>query len=400
MTRMMKTLKSAWVEGGFHWTWYLLAALLFGWPFLGFPLTDGDIAHWVGWAHRIGQTGYFLSAGTDQAHGPLLPWVTGLFEAFFSGFWVFNVLNGACGVLGLGLVYHFARRFWGRVDVAQVAAFFYLTSLITVYLSRTPMYDWPAAVFYFGFCGFLFFYLSAHRRSDLIWALVMIALSSLCRFSISLGLAGIYTLLLLWILRIERPIRMGVIIGALVAVVAVLVNLPWILVQAHYHPRFIPEFLNDNVLRFFRDHPEDAPKGGRYLFVLDVLLGIFPYTFLLVTSIFQKQFFRNLKQDVVLKVLLAGLMPCLLIFSFSGHTKMLRYIAYVYPFVFVLMAYHFTLFDAKRAEYVKRTRLFLGGMAVLALGLWGILRSNLRKKRAKAFPLWLQRWDWWWGCWS
>ena len=125
-------------------------------PVIHYPLTDGDIAHWAPWAHDIANNFNFLSARSDQSHGPFLAWSTGLSMAMFgSHYLILNSINLLCGCGLIYLVYLYGSTVLKSQKIAQISAVMASASVIFVYLSRTPMYDWPAA---FGFLGFVYFY--------------------------------------------------------------------------------------------------------------------------------------------------------------------------------------------------------------------------------------------------
>ena len=108
------------------------------------------------------------------------------------------------------------------------------------------------------------------------------------------------------------------------------------MVQLHHDPTFLPQFLNDNLLRFFRDHPGDVSRHDYYGFLLYALISLFPWTPLFLAGI-SRSFFKD-HSSTLEKVLIVSILPCLIIFSLSGHTKLARYIAYIYPGLCALTA--------------------------------------------------------------
>lgn len=344
------------------------AFLLFSFPFWHYPLTDGDIVHWIPWVKEIRTHWNFMSAVSDQTHGPLLAWSGAVFTYFFpKQFYFYNLFNLLCGVLGVGVTYFFTKKLWNR-ETALMATYLFSSSLVVIYLSRTPMYDWPAAIGYFIFCVFYFLSFPSQTtqiqsgfsaRSSLGIAALGIAFASLNRFSISLGLAGIYVLLLNVIYR--RPVLGMIRDGFLIVLAGFLANGYWLWVQIHtYGNVFTNEFVYDNFGRFFQDKVYDKPSHDYFGFLLVTLIGIFPHTFAFLASLFQRSFWSRMRSNRTLWMLVAGFLPCLVIFSFSGHTKLARYIAYIFPFLFIFFAYHFRL-DLGSEVYRKRC-----GKALLA----------------------------------
>ena len=81
------------------------------------------------------------------------------------------------GLLGAAAVYYFSERFWKNKNMSALATFVFVTSLGVIYFSRTPMYDWPAAVFYFIFSGFYYLYLKEQKNKYLFISLYRVFLS-------------------------------------------------------------------------------------------------------------------------------------------------------------------------------------------------------------------------------
>ncbi len=323
------------------------------WPFAFFPLTDGDVAHWVGIAREVQIHNNFLTGANDQAHGPILGWTAGLVTKIApQSFYLYNFFNLLCGMLGLGLIYFFGKKIWDE-KTGRLAAFLLSTSLVFVYLSRTPMYDWAAAIFYFAFCGFYYVYLRDRNVSYLGLAMLGGAIASLSRFSISLGLAGIFLISVNLIFRRSILLMMRDLI--LLACAGLVINLPWLMGQYSVHGLpFLNEFLYDNIGRFVRE-PGNAPiRRDYYAFVIYALVGILPHTFCLIATVFQKGFFARFKQNSPYLTMLAAFLPCLIIFSFSGHVKLARYIAFVFPPLILLLAHQMRYYDLTNEAWRKR----------------------------------------------
>lgn len=326
----------------------LLSFFVFSWPFFHFPLTDGDIAHWTGIAKEVSIKHNFLTAPSDQSHGPLLIWGSAIFVLFnHTSFYFYNLFNLFCGIVGLGLIYFFSQKLWQNKSLSILNTVIAATSIVYIYFSRTPMHDWPSAICYFAFCGFYLIYLQENvttkkRIFNLSLALLSISLASMGRFSISIGLAFIFAFLSNLILK--RNILTAIRDLILIAAIPALLNLPWIVSQIlHYKQSFSISFMYDNFGRFFIDLPANKKvQFDFYSFPLYLIIGIWPYSFLFFLCLFQKGMLKKLISDKNTLLLLSGFLPGLIIFSLSGHTKLLRYIGFCFPFFIMFFGYYLT----------------------------------------------------------
>jgi len=341
--------------------------IIFSWPFFGYPLTDMDISHWVKVAKEVAFTGKMFTGINDQAHGPLLSWGAGfcvfLFGRSFYSYALFNIL---IGVLGVGYAYWVSWKLWQDERIASLAAFLSCTSLVTVYLSHTPMYDWVAAVFLFIGFGQYLLYLS--QKGHCWMAFLFVAIGTLSRFSIVLGIFGIFMLLTVWIgkRRFWAVFAEGL---GLLFVVA-LVNLPWWIGQYLTHGiDFVGTFLFDNFGRYIHEAPGAPVQKDYYGFLLYVLLGLFPFTGGFLVMLFQtkwKNLFRFEKETLYL---MAMWVPCLLLFSFSGHVKLARYIAYVFFPLFIMFAKHLITYHLEDPSFFRALK-WVNGLVLSLIGLF------------------------------
>jgi len=350
----------------------LFSFIVASWPFINFPLTDGDISHWVGIAKEIQINTNFLTSAHDQAHGPLLPWTAGIFTKLSpESYYLFNLFNILVGVLGTFFAFFFSKRILKDEGVAKLAAFIFSTSLVHVYLSRTPMYDWPAAIFYSGFCGFYWLYLKENKTKHFIIALSLMALGTLNRFSITIGLSGIFLIGINLVMR--RSLILLVRDGLLIWGVAIASNFPWLFKQTEVHGEaFLKEFLYDNFGRYIKEPGNSKVRVDFYGFPLYVLIGMLPHTFTLLASFFQRSFISKIKHSKNYIILLLGFLPCLILFSMSGHVKLGRYIAFVFPFLSILLAHSLYHHDLDTKKFKNRskhllTATFIGFAAILVM---------------------------------
>lgn len=373
---------------------FAFAFIVTSWPFIYYPLTDGDIIHWVKIAQDVQLHHHFLTGAHDQAHGPLLSWTAGVLSILNPGsFYLLASFNILCGLVGLGLIYFFAHKLWNTPALSRLAAFIFSTSLVYVYLSRTPMYDWPAAVFYFGFCGFFSLYLLESRPTYLYLAWVQVGISSLSRFSISIGLSlffiGIAFLLFFKAKKLPfKSLLLKVSLHSLcVILVCFLVNLPWL--WGHYTtlgPAFIHDFLYDNMGRYIKEPGDSVIHRDYYGFLAYTLIGVLPYTMGLLAALFQKSVWIRLRQNLPSQLLCAAFVPCLLFFSFSGHVKLARYIAYVFPPLLLLFSYHL-FFELKNPKFIQLAKRMTWGLCGILFCLLLSQAYQFNQEASESLPL-------------
>ncbi len=172
----------------------------------------------------------------------------------------------------------------------------------------------------------------------------------LTRFSIVLGLAGFFVILVHIIYR--RSLGLLVRDGLILLFLGTIVNVPWLISQVQLHGiSFWEVFLADNLLRFVREPGMGVlPRHDYYGFILYSIVGMLPHSFALIAVMFQPSFWRQVRHDKRVQVLLAASIPCLILFSVSGHVKLARYIAYLFPFFAMLLGQFVVIapIDAKK----------------------------------------------------
>jgi 4-amino-4-deoxy-L-arabinose transferase-like glycosyltransferase len=275
----------------------LCIALLFvfivcSWPFISFPLTDGDVSNWIMSAYKIRVNNNFLSEVSDQGHGPLMAWTAAIITKLSpDSFYMYNLFNLCCGLLGVCLVYFISKKLWKNRELAILAVYLFVTNIAFVYFTRTPMYDWPATIFYFAFCCFYYLFVLEKKWKYFCLALMFIGIGSLSRFSISLGLSGIFMILVSLIYK--RSIILIIRDGLIITGAIFLFNLPWLWSQAQeYGVNFIKTFINDNTGRYIKStRPDSYYHKDFYGLPLYVLIGFLPHTFYAVATLFNFVFF-------------------------------------------------------------------------------------------------------------
>ncbi|MFT5171042.1 MAG: 4-amino-4-deoxy-L-arabinose transferase-like glycosyltransferase [Candidatus Marinamargulisbacteria bacterium] len=358
----------------FPLTWFLVFSFfVMSWPFVFFPLTDGDIVNWAQVSAEFRNTGQFLVGGNDQGHGPLMAWTGAIFTSVFKhSFYWLNFFNLLMSLLGTYLVYTFSARIWKRPEVSSLATFLYSTSLVTMYLAKTPMYDWPAAILFFSFCGWYWLFVEEGNVGYLCLALVSVGIGSLSRFSILLGLSGFFVIGATFVYK--RSFLSMVRDGLLVLGAVALANFPWLWGQLTAHgDSFLKTFLYDNTGRYVKStRPDAVVRRDYYGFPLYVLVGMLPHTFCLVASFFRREFIDRVKENKSYQMCLLAILPCLILFSFSGHTKLARYIAYVFPPIMMLLAHNLALFDLANPRFRNACKKMMFGTVVVLAVLLGI----------------------------
>jgi 4-amino-4-deoxy-L-arabinose transferase-like glycosyltransferase len=308
--------------------WVLgFSVLVSGWPFIGYRFTDGDISHWISIASEIRKNFTFLTSSHDQFHGPFLAWFTAIFTLIkLNAFYLYNLTNALCFVMIVWLSYFFSEKLFDSKKLALFNSVITATGLMLVYLSRTPMYDLPAAAFYFSFTGFYYLGLKNKKDSYFWLAMASIGIAALSRFSISLGIAGVYMIGVNFIFKKSLADFLKKIVsdGAIIILSGIIFNLPWIAGQIHAHGlTFLNGFYDDNVGRYLIEKTAHPKLNREYwAFPLYALIGMLPYTFLLLASIFKKGLWKEIKKDDIQKIMLLAFIPGLLLFSFSGHVKL------------------------------------------------------------------------------
>jgi len=166
-------------------------------------------------------------------------------------------------------------------------------------------------------------------------------------------------------------------------------NAPWVIAQTMtYGHSFSDVFFNDNVGRFIKDQPHDTAHRDFYTFTLTALVAMLPYTFLLIAGLFQPRRLKLLWKSPELRMLIMAAIPCLMIFSLSGHTKLARYIAYMYPPLSMLLGYSYATWDVQDPRFQKWTKfMFVTVFVLIGLGLtWAFF---LFRAEANSSPLFI-----------
>ncbi len=360
-----------------------LSFLVLSWPFVKFPLTDADIAHWVPIAKEMSLKNNFFTAPADQSHGPLLAWGSSIFVKINAqSFYFYNFFNLLCSLLLIILTYFFSYKFWQNKSLSILNSVLISSSLVFVYLARTPMYDWVSAILFFGFGGFYYLYLTEKKTTYFYIALLFISLATMCRFSITLGLGFIFCFLANIIL--ERRSYLLIFRDLfLVSFIPILLNLPWLIVQTKiYSTVFLNSFIYDNIGRFFIDTPAGKkPQYDFYSFSLYLIGGIWPYTFLFFITFFRKGIIKEIFKDKKSLILLSGFLPGLIVLSLSGHTKLLRYISFVFPFFIMFFGFYLSKLNFSQNLLKRINQIFLSIFTLLIIVLLALIMTFTKEAK-------------------
>src|SRR5690606_26923693 len=119
---------------------------------------------------------------------------------------------------------------------------------------------------------------------------------------------------------------------------------------------FFKGFYENNIGRYYIEKTHTPVLNSEYwAFQLYSLVGMVPYTFLLLGTLFKKGFWAEIKKDKVQQILLLGFVPGLILFSLSGHVKLGRYIAFVFPFLSVWLGARLFQYELKNKKFIKRS---------------------------------------------
>lgn len=284
-------------------------------------------------------------------------WVTPVFngEPFFdkpalynwlvaTSFVVFGFTEFAArfpsALLGSGCIFitfAIGRRFLGN-KAGFFAAIVLATSLLFHLASRMVLYDIPFTFFttlslYF-LCDALF---GRQRRSAFLAFYAAMGLSVLTKGLLGIAIPGLAIgAFLLWtrdFARIKdfRPVSGAMVIAAIV--------LPWYVLMELENPGYIEYFVVDQHLAYLLGNVGDTV--GRhpqpvYYHVVGLLLGMFPWSFLLPVAVYETWLLRKREAQAPAIFLLFWLVCTLALFS-SASSKLITYILPLYPVAALLL---------------------------------------------------------------
>ncbi len=318
-------------------------------------------------------------------------WVTALFYVLFGvAAWSARLTSVVPALVGIGLCYHFTRRFFGR-PAAFWAAVVLTTMVGYVLLGRFAMIDMLMTLW---LSVSLFCLLTASLEDD---ALVkrrhyLIAYAAMGLAFLTKGLIGIllpilvFGAFLAWTRNLGEIKRMSLGWGILVIV---LIILPWCIAISIQQPEFFKVFIVEN--HFSRFATQVYGRRRPFWFFAPVLLAVaFPWSFFIPVAIARCRRLAG-RQKLVFQFLVSWLAVIFIFFSIP-RSKLPYYMLPLSMPVAILVAVLFreSLLHREvylRDAFVRRTWNTLG--AVLTLFLAGLAAYVLLPfpKRPEVQPL-------------
>ena len=243
-------------------------------------------------------------------------------------------LPSALAALGCLLVlYRFVRDHWG-VWEARWSILVLLTSLEFFLYTRIVIFDMTLT--FLTTLALTEFYRAAHSdsaslRLHLIWLGIAVGLATLVKGPIGAALPGMVIVATLLIQRRWSFLSLRVLLTTALIYCAIVV--PWAWWTENQHPGYLRYFLwEENFLRFFTPHFRRGEPW--YYFLLVILGGFFPWSFLLPFALKDRWHTFFTKHNVFLILWIT--LP-LLFFSLS-KSKLPHYILPIFPALAVVMA--------------------------------------------------------------
>jgi len=254
------------------------------------------------------------------------------FSTFGLGAWQARLFSALLGIGTIWVTFFFVRKF---TNASQ--AFF--TSLVLA-LSTHFLFEFRLAVpdpylIFFTTLGLLagFAYVQEKKWKWLLLAAVALALATLAKGPVALGLPGICLLLLIvfrkhwWVLKDWRLLVAGF--------VFVSVALPWYyMVHKATHGAFTQGFFFEHNLNRFSSEME-GHGGPFFLTLLIVLVGMLPFSVNIVET--AKRLLGKRLSDIVLLGVIVSVVY--IIFFTISSTKLPNYPMPCYPFAAILFGY-------------------------------------------------------------
>jgi len=324
-------------------------------------------------------------------------WVTPVFngEPFFdkpalynwlvaASFVVFGFTDFAArfpsALLGTGcvfLTFAIGRRFLGN-KAGFFAAIVLATSLLFILLSRMVLYDIPFTFFttlslYF-LCDALF---GRQRKSAFLAFYVAMGLAVLTKGLLGLAIPGLaIAAFLLWTRDFARIRDFRLVSGALI-IAAIVV--PWYALMELANPGYIEYFVVNQHLAYLLGNAGDS--AGRhpqpvYYHVVGLLLGLFPWSFLLPGAVYEAWLLRKQKAQAPTVFLLFWMVCTFVMFS-SASSKLITYILPLYPAAALLLGKFFAdMVDAPQKKRGHFTAALALPAAVLLMATTWVLANG------------------------
>ena len=284
-------------------------------------------------------------------------WVTPVFngEPFFdkpalsnwlvaASFLVFGFTDFAArfpsALMGTGcvfLTFAIGRRFFGK-NAGFLAALALATSLLLIILSRMVVYDVTFTFFttlslYF-ICDALF---GSRRRSAFLAFHASVALAVLTKGLLGLAVPGLaIAVFLLWSRDFARIKEFRLVSGAVI--IAAIVT-PWYVLMELANPGYIDYFIvNQHLGNLLGSAGESVARNPQpfYFYVPILLLGLFPWSFLLPAAVLGAWTLRKQEAQIPTVFLVFWLVAGFLLFSYAT-SKLSTYILPLFPAAALLL---------------------------------------------------------------
>ncbi len=271
-------------------------------------------------------------------------------NAFTARFW-----PAFFGVLGMLVVYWMAWMFFERKDVAFLSGLILGTSTLHISLSRAVLTDMMFSMWVI--LSLLSFYFAYRYQKYKFWGILScfsfmglaVLTKGLLGMCFPAGTIGIFLLL-------KKDLRFlahkSVVIGFLIFWG---IALPWhIFMTARYGDSFYQEYIhNVHVRRLFVSEHDKCNTW--YFYLLTVVVGLFPWTFIFVpTARFLSKIRKKTEKEKQSFLFILSWVCGVLLFIQPAQSKLASYVFPAFPAFAILAAFCLTLFLEQTGEGESR----------------------------------------------
>lgn len=292
---------------------------------------------------------------------PLVLWLTAFFYKIF-GVSEFSTRFGVM-LFGMGtliLVYIMGKEFFNK-KTGLIATLVLGTSFQFVIQSRMIYMDVPLT--FFIMLSLYLFWLGFNRdRKYYLLMGVSLALGTLVKGPVALGLPGLIVLFYLGILPFLREFKHIWTWGG--AIIYFIIALPWhLLIWNNYGSRFLNDYFGYHMLTRFSKAIE-THSGPWYYYIGVIILGLLPWSAFIPWGVgLVRKNWQEKRQEF--RLLLIWFAVIFIFFSIAS-TKLPGYILPTYPILALLVGYWW---DRVEQGSVPRRKLILSSLLILISGL-------------------------------
>lgn len=258
----------------------------------------------------------------------------------------FSALFGASTIT---LVYHHTKKWLGDLT-AFWSAFILLVSIHFIFESHLGVPD-PYLIFFFtATCLYFYKGIQSNSLRDFLWMYLFMALGFLSKGPIAILLPSVIFLIYLLItkrLSWSQIAQMKPLVGLLIVLV---ITVPWFVINGLQTDWTWTQgfFLKHNVGRFSQSM--EGHHGPFFLPTLYILLGLFPFSFILpqaISYLYQRRHrLHNYRLNydtqggtgfLLFSIIAAAVV---LVFFSISHTKLIHYTLPTYPFLAILIGFY------------------------------------------------------------